>query len=179
MTPNDVADLLRTTIELLTPVDLAIFEWPNAPRPDTHYATVGINDMLQVGFREFKDSNATDGDLDRKHDTLFNITIGVNFFKPDSMYSASLFSGGLVTQEVTDLWNAQGVALVLRSNIRDLTQVVNSSFEDRAQLDITMQALISPPDEKVLGVDQVHIVGDVQNATGTVANVEISGPPLT
>lgn len=177
MTPNDVVDLLRTTISLLTPVAESIFEWPNAPRPAGHYATVGINNMLQVGFGEFKDADAIDGDLDRSFDTLFDINVGVNFFRPDATYSAALLSGGLVTPQVTDLWNAQGVGLVTRSNIRDLTQIVNSSFEDRAQLDITMQALISPLDEKIFGVNQVQITGDVHNAIGQVATINILGPP--
>jgi len=178
MTTFDVIDLLRRTILLLTPVGDAIFLYPNAPRPaDIHYAAISISTMTQVGHGESKDSNALSGDLDRSFSTLFDVKIGVDFFRADAMYSAALLSGGLVTQQIVELWNSEGIGLVNRSSPRDLSKIMNSSFEDRAQLDITMQAEISPPDAVVLGVDAVRVTGEVYNSVEKIEDVHI-GPPF-
>jgi len=159
MTPFYVSNLLRQTVLMTTPLSEVIFEWPNTPRPVTPYASVGIITTIQVGWGEYHDTNADDGDLDRWHDTLYNVFIGVNFYRPDSMLNASLFSKGLIRQDVIELWNNEGISLVDRSDTRDLTKVFDSQFEDRAQMDVTMQALITEPYEKVMGVNEVRISG--------------------
>lgn len=177
MIPLDVAELLRQAVLTLTTLSEAIHYWPNAPRPTVPYASVGINSMIQVGYGEPKDVIANDGDIDRKRSALFDIKVGVDFFRPDAMLQAGLFSGGLIRDEITEVWNAAGVGLVERSIVTDLTQVVNSQFEDRAHIDITMQALITAPDEKILRVDSVRVIGDIHNLGGPVDHVHI-GPPL-
>ncbi len=177
MTPNDVTEVLRQLVLATTPLDQAISEWPNAPRPSTSYATLGINFIEQVNHSDYVDTDNVNGDVDRTHNNLFDISIGVNFFLPDSMLNAALFSSGLIRHESTQLLNASNVGLVSRSNIRDLTLVFNSEFEDRAQIDIVLQAVITLPNEQIPAIDTVHIVGNIHNKMGLIDQIEIIGNP--
>jgi len=177
MTPNNVSDVLQRTVLFLNLVPESIFEWPNSPRPIGEYATIGINNMEQVGWGEESDINAIDGDLDRKHDTLYNITIGVKFFRGDALTNISLFSKGLVRNDVLEFWNEEGVSLVSRTSIVNIVCIINAEYENRTRMEVTMQALITESDEKVLAAKSTRIKGEIHNLSGKIEDVYI-GPTI-
>lgn len=180
MTLDELNKVLRDTVLMIVPSLEVIRHYPNAPRPNVAYASVDITTARVVGFGdsgERQDEPRPDGDLTRKYDPLMDMTASLNFFRTNANAFAALFLGSLVTQQIVEFWNVNGVAYVSRSDARDLTQVVNTSYEERSQIDVVVQAIIEPPTQTIFGVDSVRVIGSIENLTGEVATVDIQGPP--
>lgn len=173
MTPFEAQEFIRITTLMLTSIQESIHAKPNAVRPDVPYASVNLNTMEQVGYGEISDEDLPVTDIKRKYSSLFNITFSVNFYKTNAILNCGLFSGGLINNNIVYLWNIYKIGLVSRSPVRDLSLVFNASFEERAQVDIVIQALISDTEETILSAEVFKIMGEIENSSGKISDVDI------
>ena len=164
--------LVRDSINQSILISDVIVANPNAPRPKNDFATVYTAEMAPIGSRDVEYSSSQD-DLDEKVLRMFEARISINFFRDNARLNAALFVSSLPSNSLLTMYNDAGVGITRHAPIRDLTQVFNSSHEERAQVDLFLNFELTAPVEKVTGVDFVRINGDIDNGNEVVDTIHV------
>lgn len=111
-----------------------IFFEPNAPRPTVPYVSLYLNSIVSVN-QDWTEAEAdSTGTVDMKGDRQF--TLQVQGYGGDPLTVLENIRTSLQKQTVLDNLRANGIAFYQSLNIADITDLVDSLFERRAQLDI-------------------------------------------
>lgn len=111
-----------------------IFYEPNAPRPAVAYVTLYLNSIVSVGQDWSDDDADNSGVINMKGDRQF--TLQVQAYGGDPLTVMENLRTSLQKQSVLDTLRAGGIAFYQSIAIADITELVDSQFERRAQLDI-------------------------------------------
>lgn len=111
-----------------------IFYEPNAPRPSVPYVTLYLNSIVAVNQDWTADDADSAGVVDMKGDRQF--TLQVQAYGGDPLTVLENIRTSLQKQTVLDTLRANGIAFYQSLNIADITELVDSQFERRGQLDI-------------------------------------------
>ena len=119
----------------VVPSGMPVIYWqPNAPRPSVPYVTLFLTSVVAVN----QDWSAADADntgtIDMKGDRQF--TLQVQAYGADPLTVLENIRTSLQKQTVLDTLRANGIAFYQSLTINDITELVDSQFERRAQLDI-------------------------------------------
>lgn len=130
-----VKDNLYTWAVSVAPVGMPVIYWqPNAPRPEVPYITLFLSSVVSVG----QDWSAPDADIngviDMKGDRQF--TLSIQAYGNDPLTVLENIRTSLQKQTVLDTLRANGIAFYQALTINDITELVDSQFERRAQLDV-------------------------------------------
>lgn len=117
------------------PVGMPVIWWqPNAPRPTVPYITLFLQSITAVNQDwTAPDANAS-GVVDMKGDR--NFTLQVQAYGSDPLTLLENIRTSLQKQTVLDTLRANGIAFYQSLTINDITDLIDSQFERRAQLDI-------------------------------------------
>lgn len=114
-----------------TPV---IFYEPNAPRPIVPYVTLYLNSVTAIN----QDWSSTEADsigvINMKGDRQF--TLQIQAYGNDPLTLLENIRTSLQKQTVLDNLRASGIAFYESLTINDISELVDSKYERRAQLDI-------------------------------------------
>lgn len=167
--------LVRDSINASLSIGDVIVANPNAPRPAGDFATVYTAEMTATGMRDIE--YASNGqDLDEKVVRMFEARMSINFFRDNARQNAAIYASSLAMNSIVDLFNQERVGVIRFSGIRDLTQIFNSSHEERAQLDLFLHFELTPPIEGVTGIDTGHVVGDIDDGSQVIDSIDINIP---
>lgn len=130
-----VKDNLYAWAITVVPSGMPVIYWqPNAPRPDVPYITLFLGSVVSVG----QDWSAPDADIngviDMKGDRQF--TLSIQAYGNDPLTVLENIRTSLQKQTVLDTLRANGIAFYQALTINDITELVDSQFERRAQLDV-------------------------------------------
>jgi len=119
------------------PMGMPVIFWePNAPRPTIPYITLFLSNIVAVN----QDWSAPDADIngviDMKGDRQF--TLQIQGYGADPLTVLENIRTSLQKQTVLDTLRANGIAFYSSLAINDITDLVDSQFERRAQLDVLM-----------------------------------------
>ena len=134
----------------------------DAPRPLGAYATVDFLADSSVGWEESIYTDRTeDLDLDQTIAGFREHTVSINVFRDSARDVARRIRTGLVRDAISDLFYSAGVGLGVRSSVRELSATVNGTWEERAQLDVTLH--VTGTDEAITrSIQSLTITGDYQ-----------------
>lgn len=157
---------LYTWASSVVPVGMpVIFYEPNAPRPTVPYVSLYLNSIVAIN-QDWTESRADSlGTVDMKGDRQF--TLQVQGYGGDPLTVLENIRTSLQKQTVLDNLRANGIAFYQSLTIGDITELVDSQFERRAQLDILFgiaQIYTDTPGY----FDEVEIEGTVENQIGVV-----------
>ena len=114
-----------------------IFYQPNAPRPIEPYITLYILNTQQIN-QDWSSPNADiNGDIDMKGDRQFTLQIQA-YGQDDVLTLLENMRTSLQKQTVLDILRAGGIVFYTSLGINDITRLVDSQFERRAQLDVSL-----------------------------------------
>lgn len=173
MTVDELNKFFRDITRVVTVASEVIEHHPNAPRPKGDYATVHVGDLVPVGAGD-KGYSTNAEDLDEKVATLYDVMISVNFFRGDAQQNASILAGSMRRTSVITLFNAVGLGFTRPSAIRELTHLMDSKHEERAQIDLFVQFELTPIVELLAGIDSTRITGVFDNGIIVVDKIAIS-----
>lgn len=111
-----------------------IFYEPNAPRPVVPYVTLYMNTVTAVNQDWASPNSDNLGNIDMHGDRQF--TLQVQAYGNDPLTVLENIRTSLQKQTVLDTLRANGIAFYQSLTINDITELVDSRFERRAQLDI-------------------------------------------
>jgi hypothetical protein len=131
-----------------------IFYEPNAPRPTTAYVSLYLNSINAVN-QDYSDPEATGiGVTAMRGDRQF--TLQVQAYGSDPLTLLEDLRTSLQKQSVLDTLRANGIAFYQSLTINDITELVDSRYERRAQLDI------------LFGIGQIY-----EDAPGYFSTIEV------
>jgi len=162
-----VATVVTTTAPILVVV---IFADQNSPRPNLPYAVVRIDTIIDVGFDEV-----------REIDSVTNIatiggqrqaTVTVDYFGPNPLVEITKAFNALEKQNVLDQLSASGIAILDKNDIQNLTDMLETIFEERASFDFFLGFADNVEDD--LGIiESTEVTGEY---SGGITGVIVRGP---
>lgn len=114
-------------------IPVIIYE-PNAPRPNSQYVTINISSITSYGQDWANSLSTALGEVQMKGDRLF--TVGLQCYGGDTLTLMENIRTSLQKQTVLDGLRTNGIAFYQAFTINDITELVDSRFEKRAQLDV-------------------------------------------
>jgi len=111
-----------------------IYYYPNAPRPTVDYVSLLISSLIQVGWDYWPSPTDTAGDVIGIGDRDF--TLQVQAYGGDPLTILENLRTSLQKQTVLDSLRVNGIVFVSWFQINDITDLVDSRYEQRATMDI-------------------------------------------
>ncbi len=150
-----------------------IYLYPNSPRPTVDYVSLYISTITQIGWDWTQDPLNDSGITNMVGDREFTLAYG-----GDPMTVLQNLRTSLQKQSVLDSLRVNGIVLVNWFAINDITDLVDSRYEQRASMDILFRIADVYIDN--LGViDNVVLQEIYKNPSGTtVYNETFTIPPL-
>jgi len=136
--------LLRDTVNLvLATSNFAIkSKQKDAPRPSGSYADVDFINDTSIGWEQrVLENNGGDPDLTETISGNREIMMSIGFYRDDAVDNARKVHLGFIRESVQDLFRSAKLGLVRRSEVREISEPLESGFEERAQLDIVLSAI--------------------------------------
>jgi len=174
LTLDELNKLVRDTVIAVVNPTTVIRYYPNAPRPKDDFCTVNIFESVPVGISDKTTNNSGEFDLTEKFIALTRATISVNFYRQNARQQANVFFQKLLSQTVVDSWNASDVGMISRGSVRDLSGIQDMSHEERAQVDIVVEFVLTTVEEEITGIRFVNIEGEIDNGVEVVETIDIS-----
>jgi hypothetical protein len=154
-----------------------IWAFQNGPRPLVPF--IEINPRLaiaRVGSHDEETMNAANADqLDRKAQR--RVTVSCHAFGPDAFALLEAMQAFCDTEAGHVLFDVAGLAVADFGSVNDLTELLETQFEERAQFDLIF-ALAAVSSEKVGAITSVGLAGTIQNPDTTPAaqTTQVIGP---
>lgn len=135
----------------------ALYEWASsasgvsviwarqsAPPPATPYVTLAlVGGPIAIGHDAQRRVHLPDGEelADLRVDWLGarEMTLSVNVYGGDALAIASTLQSSLSLETVRDALAAAGMSVIRAGDIRDLTALLETTFESRAQMDVRLR----------------------------------------
>lgn len=128
---------LFTTFTALVPTGMpVIFYQPNSPRPIVAYISIFLNFSNMIGYDYTAPNAETNGNVYMKGDR--QMTVQLQAYGNDPITVLENIRTGLQKQTILDILGAGGISFLTSFGINDITDLVDSQFEKRAQLDISL-----------------------------------------
>lgn len=157
--------LLRDSIDLIlsTPNYTIAGEQKDAPRPIGAYADVNFISDIGLGWehRRYEDRTFPDLDIDEKITGLREIMMSVSFYRDDAIDKARKVRTGFTRESIQTLFRAASLGLTTRSEVRKISEPLESGWEERAQFDIVLNA--TGTDEDIIrSIQSVDMAAEFQ-----------------
>lgn len=111
-----------------------IYYYPNAPRPTVDYVTLLISSVTQIGWDYVPQPTDSAGDVEQVGDREF--ILSVQGYGGDPITVLENLRTSLQKQTVLDTLRASGIVYFDWFPINDITDLVDSRFEQRATMDL-------------------------------------------
>lgn len=155
----------------------AVYYYPNAPRPEVDYVSLQITSLSQIGWDYVPRPTATPGTVTQVGDREF--TFQVQAYGGDVLTVLENLRTSLQKQTVLDTLRANGIVFVNQFPINDITDLIDTRFEQRATMDILFR--ISQQYLDTLGIIDIvqlrEIIKDVDSTIILDQTVTIPPPP--
>jgi hypothetical protein len=153
-----------------------IYLYPNAPRPTVDYISLYISSVNQIGWDWTQDPLNTSGDSAMVGDREF--TLQVQAYGGDPITVMQNLRTSLQKQSVLDSLRVNGIVFVNWFPINDVTDLIDSRYEQRASMDILFRIADVYTDN--LGViETVELQEVFENASGNIVYDETFTIPPT
>lgn len=149
-----------------------VFEEQAQPKtPARPYGTIRYNDSGRIGFDDYKGAVNAAGII-----TIKGIRSGIvslNIYGTDALEKMELTRDSMFKEGTHSLlWDTYGISLMSVDNIQNLTGLLETDFEERAQMDVMINYAREITDNVGL-IEHVNIDGE---ADGHIINQEIDLP---
>ena len=161
-----INSLIRNTIDLilLSPGFAIRAKQQNAPRPQGPYADVDIISDVGLGWDQYdRKDNEEDLDITTTTQQLRQITLSVNFYRDDAVDKARKVQQALCRETIQSIFTQAKAALIRRSEVREISETLEDTWEERAQFDI-MISVVGSDTDIIRSIQSVDIAGLYQTA---------------
>jgi hypothetical protein len=128
-----------------------------APRPSGGYADVDFLSQLPMGWDERSFENTGD-DLTENIAGMREVVMTIGFYRDNATDNARKVHSGLMRESIRSLFDTVGIGLTSRGIITDISETLETTWEERATFDITL-----------------NLIGDDSDIVGSITSVEIDG----
>lgn len=153
---------VRDIVNLIISSDFAIKANQNAPRLQTPHCSVHTMTIKSVGIEQkVLIDRIADPDLDETREGYREIMFSLNFYFDNAMDNAEQVKIGLTRNSILEFLKAADLGLANRSEVRAISEPLETGFEERAQFDFVLSA-IGTDDDIITSIETLNIIGDFQ-----------------
>lgn len=151
-----------------------IFANQAAPRPAPPYATINPRiSMVRLGA--YDEERLVDGQPGIiKRIGHRRITASINLFGPDALALAAATQDGLERYDVLGTLETVGLTVISRGELRDLTNFLETEYEERGQFDVTFGLAVDST-EDVSWIEAVEFEGEYDTNGAPPPEIQTSG----
>jgi hypothetical protein len=170
---NAINELVRDLINtILNKEDFAILAKDNGLRPIEAYADVDIMIDTAIGWEsKILDNRQVDPDIDQTIEGAREIMVSIGFYRDDeddtAMDNARRTRTGFMRETSLAALRAVNMGLTSRSEVRDISEVLEAEWEKRAQFDLTLSA-IGTDAEILRSIESGSISGEFQTPGNSI-----------
>lgn len=177
---DELNKAMRDAINLIIndPAYKVIEAQQSAPRPVDAYCSVHVVSVAPVGWEEQRLVDQPDPglDIDEFRGGYRDVLYSLNFYRDGSMDKGLLVQAGLMRNSLLEYFKSVNLGLGLRSDVRDISEILSKGWEPRAQLDITLSA-VGTDQDIITSIQTVTISGELQPfEKGTPIQTEVTIP---
>lgn len=163
---KDLKDDLYDWAITVVPTGMPVIYWqPNAPRPLVPYLTLFISSVVSINEDWSSPESDLLGEIQMKGDRQF--TLEVQAYGGDPLTTIENIRTSLQKQTVLDTLRANGIAVYQALTINDITNLIDTQFEQRAQIDILMGIAQTYTDNPGY-FEQLEIEEEILDQTGSI-----------
>lgn len=166
-----ILNLVGDIVDLIVGVDgFSIFAKQDTtnPRPQGSYADLDLVSDTSIGWEERNQvDNVSDDDITETLQGAREIMVSIGFYRDGSMDNARKVRTAFNRESVLGMLRAADMGLVSRSVVRDISEVLESNWERRAQLDVTLSA-VGTDEDIINSILSVSIEGEFQTSGGSI-----------
>jgi hypothetical protein len=137
----------------------------NSPQPNTPYVTLRIASLVKVGDDYIPMPNASGA---VKITGNRDFTLGIQGFGPGSLGILETLRGSLAKQSVKETFYAAKIALVNTEDVLNITELVETRFQERGSLDVFLRTY-SEVTDNLGAIEKVEVTEEYYDPTGTLA----------
>lgn len=161
-----VKNSLFTIFSSLVPSGMpVIFYQPNAPRPLIPYLTIFLNLTNAIGYDYSSNTADINGDIAMKGDR--QMIVQLQSYGNDPITVLENIRTSLQKQTVLDILSANEMSFLTSFGVNDITDLVDSKFEKRAQLDISL-AIAQIYSDSPGFFDTIELTENINNPLGNL-----------
>jgi len=121
----------------VVPVGMPVIFWEqNSPRPKIAYITLWLSSIIAINQDYSSPQANLNGDINMKGDRQF--TLQINAYGNNTLTVLENIRSSLQKQTVLDTLRAGGIVFYQSLTINEISELVDSQFEERSQLDVLM-----------------------------------------
>lgn len=152
-----------------------VYYFPNAPRPTVDYVSLLISSVTQIGWDYVPEPEDDSGVVEQVGDREFVLT--AQAYGGDVLTVIENLRTSLQKQTVLDTLRSSGIVFVNWFPINDITDLVDSRFEQRATMDIQFR-IAQEYFDNLGAIDQAEVEEVILNVDGsTVYDETVLIPP--
>lgn len=127
---------LHTWASSVVPVGMPVIFWElNSPRPEIPYVTLFLSTVSAVNQDWSDDSTDINGSILMKGDRRFTVSINA-YGGTDTLTVLENIRSSLQKKSVLDGLRVNGIVFYESETINDITDLIDSMYERRAQMDV-------------------------------------------
>jgi len=142
---------------------------PDAPRPSGSFADVDLFSQTTIGWDERDFANNVD-DLTETILGMREVVMSVNFYRDNATDNARKVHTGLIRESTQSRFTAAGIGLTSRGPVTEISESLETTWEERATFDITLNIVDTDSDD-VGSITTAEIDGSFK-ASGATENVD-------
>ena len=143
----------------------------DAPRPSGPYGDVLLMHDRLMGWEQIDYSNRTDMNLDVRGRGIHEVMFSLGFYRDSAIDNARRVHAGIFRESIRAMFRTAQVGLARRSEVRQISEPLESGFEERAQFDIFL-SVVGVDSDIVTCIESVDMNMEYQ-ARGLVYNSQI------
>lgn len=144
----------------------------NAPRPRGAYGNCDLISLVSVGW-DTRQTEDVEGDRVRiSTEGIRKGTFSIGFYREQAIDNGIKVQSGLVRETILGKMKAANIGLVSKADVRELSEALDSEWEERAQLDIELN-LIGSDEDIVEAITAISIGGEVQYPPSTRIPIDV------
>lgn len=114
----------------------------NAPRPQGSYADVEVVSDTSIGWEQIKTSDRDeDEDINFESQGMGEVLVSIRFYRDNSSDNARFIRSAIVRETIQSLFIESKIGLTRRSDVRDLSETLESGWEEGSQLDLYLSVV--------------------------------------
>lgn len=167
---NDTATWVKTVTGL---TDANVIPQNDAGvRPSGQYATIRVLDPEKIGHDSYKiTTNAIDDTtVDINYDGIRRVMISINIFRGDALGAMDKLKSSFDRVLTQEYFAGKNIGIINSSETRDLSDVVNSAWEERRQADFFFY-VTNLETETLEAIETVTGTNQIDGKTYTVTSV--------
>lgn len=144
--------------------DPIIFANSSKPRQTGSYATINILTWLPIGTPGEELTSLPLDLVQIDYSQTYELLVSLNFFRDNSFNNASNVRDSIDLTTVQEQLRSAGLAFISTSDIRQITDVVKKSMEERYQFDVSFYTR-SLTTEQIEQIKKIQVTNELDGTT--------------